>query len=376
VSVAALAFHVQVGVSGRNRLTGEWADETIEIGGGGRLTNATIASLDYRLRLELPPFALEQKYDSNGRIGVDAVVTQSIGSYPHWMGPEEAVAIDGVGWDRVTPFSNIPYRGYEHVVVTMRGNPYSVVVNDTGAARTINGVQIPNGESAKLTFPLFLKMSQIENVKFYDLASGDEITPVPVMGSAYYYGAYCLNWTGDIRVWCNHSPPTGTNAEDLVYGDMKDENMDEILHGRDGSPIYGPAYILTNISFMTWWDFNQSDWGLAPQAKVNDEVVCSAHSTGHLIDYVVHSDKLKVDRKTNKATFIFTMSLTPQSGSSFPSSGCTFKCWDLAMGGSPESYETCPANHKASVYGYANTVATFKVTLSLFSDEWKIEPVE
>ena len=253
----------------------------------------------------------------------------------------------------------------------MRGDPYSSVVNDTGRGITVNGAVIPDGGSSRLALPLFLVMPQISGVKFYDLDTGDEITPVSVNGSSYYNGAYCLNWTGDIIVSCHRPPHTVTNGEAIIYGDMKSENADAILHAENGSPLYGPAIVPTNITMMTWWDFAQEEWG-SPLAKINGETVCAGHSTTHIIPHEVNSGR--VFERDGKYTFTFTMSLVPESGKS--GGGCSFRCWDAAAGDTAADYGNCPAAHKASVYGYAGTVATFKVTITRLTGEWKVEPVE
>ena len=371
-SLAACALHVQVGVSMRSKKTGEWLDDTAEFG-GSRLINSNAVTGVTAITVPVGTAELYFSRRTDGLVGVRAQDSFSI-RLQHFA-PAEAVVIDGeLGYDNV--YQSYGNALYDHVVVTMRGDPYSIILNDTGTEQTINDVLIPNGESARLLFPVYLVMPELQNAKFYDLTTGEEITPFNTGNigepASYANGAYCMNWGGDIRISCDRQPSTPTNTENIIYGDMLDENMGEILHGKDGSPIYGPAYI---FSFMTWWDFNQQEWGNGPSAKINDEVVCSSHSTLHIIDYVVNSkDMLTYDRKADKATFTFTMSQTPESGKS--GGGCTFKCWDSAEGNTQADYENCPAAHKASVYGYPGTVATFKVTVTLSTGEWKVEPVE
>lgn len=372
--LVACSMHVQVGVSMRSMSTGEWLDDTAEFG-GSRLINSNAVTGVTAITVPVGAAEIYFSRRTDGLVGVRA--QDNFNFRLRHFAPAEAVVLDeDLGFSNRYPGYGDPL--YDHVVVTMRGDPYSVIVNDTGAARTINGVQIPNGESARLVLPVYLVMPELPNAKFYDLATGEEVTPfhsgtTSETGVHYANGAYCMNWGGDLRVTCDKPSNVASNGEELVYGDMKDENMDELLHARDGSPIYGPAYVITNISFMTWWDFTQEEWG-SPQAKINDEVVCSGHSTTHLIDYVVSKNKMVISQKTGKAYFTFTMSQTPQSGKS--GGACTFKCWDLAEGRTEADYANCPAAHKASVYGYTGTVATFKVTITLSSGEWKVEAVE
>lgn len=271
-----------------------------------------------------------------------------------------------------------PYVDYRlfNGVFTCRGDPYSVVMNDTSVARTVNGVEIPAGDSAALLFPIHLKTAEIPNVKFYDLESGAELTPHDYasygQGGKYYNnGYYTLGYTGNIRISDGTSAPTNAPFETLVFGDMVPANEDKVLYAENEMPLWSAIVnVTTNFQLMTWWDFSHSDWGSSPKAKINDEVVCDGHSTSHIISYTVNGNNIKVNELTGKGYIYFTMSQEPQSG--YSGGSCTMRCWDASAGSGTAGYSAATADHKAE--SSAGTgVARFRVTVNIYAGTWKVE---
>lgn len=252
-------------------------------------------------------------------------------------------------------------------VLTVRGDPYSTVMNDTGESRTINGTTIAAGHSASLKFPIYLKTAEIDGARFYDLDSGAELeTP------SYADGAYALGYTGNIRISTATLMPTNAPNEPLVYGDMADANADGLLFAADGAPIYSSVVeVSTNIALATWWDFGTGEWGSSPKAIINGEVVCSAHSTSHMIPYTVNGGSLKINEVLGYATVYFTMSQTPADG--YSGGACTMRCWDANMERSADGYAATPDVHKAEVSAGTGT-ARFKLTIYT-TGVWKVEAV-
>lgn len=271
----------------------------------------------------------------------------------------------------------VDYRLFDGVF-TCRGDPYSVVMNDTSVARTINGVEIQAGDSAALLFPIHLKTAEIANVKFYDLESGVELTPYDYATygqTPKYYnngGYYTLGYTGNIRIYDGTSAPTNAPDETLVFGDMVSANEDKVLYATNDMPLRSSLVnMTTNIQLQTWWDFSHDDWGSSPKAMINGEVVCDGHSTSHIIAYTINANNVKVNEMTGKGHVYFTMSQTPQSG--YSGGSCVMKCWDAALGSSTSAYASAPADHKAEVSA-GTGVARFKMTVNIYAGTWKVEP--
>lgn len=368
--MAAAAFDVQIGVSLRSIWTGGWFSDTVEIGGTSKIDTISATGVT---KLRIPVSIADLNFMRGPTFSI--TVADNFALRQRFFVPSDSVVIDGdLGYDNRWGTN---YEGplYTNAVVTMRGNPYSTVVNDTGADRTINGVLIPDGKSARLLFPLYLVMEELPNAKFYDLDTGEEITPThtgDVMETAVYYrnGAYCLNWGGDFRISCDRPTRNATTNDVPIYADLKSEHAGAILFGRSGSPLYGPYSSVTNFTLMTWWDFDQGQWGSSPQAYINDVCVCSSHSTGHIIDYEIDPSVFQVSF-SNPGSFTFTMSQTPQSGKSGGS--CVMRCWGRYYGADASGYEKAPVAHKAEVSA-GTDVATFRVTINA-DYTWKVEPV-
>ena len=261
----------------------------------------------------------------------------------------EVVRLDGVSTD------------VSEIVLTVRGDPFSTVFNATGRDLTINGVAVSAGSGERLKFPIYLKMDEIEGVRFYDLDSAEELT------ATYSDGAYLIGWTGNIRVSDRPDPDTsiaGASDERLVYGDLAAANADSLLFATNGSPIYSMGKMFgTNVALNVWWDFDQDEWG-QPAAYINDSVVCPSHATGHIVSYVV-SD-INPNSSPETRVVYFTASLIP-SGSK-TGGACAIKCYGKDEG----DYAQVPSNHKAEVEAWLNT-ARFKLTIGPYGLWWKVE---
>jgi len=386
-ALAASAFHVQMGFSGKSNLL----EQLIK---NSQINSPRIQSPFWGWTAEVgktPEYLRDPQIDILGRI----YITQAGETFPlfdgvsvSWNNPDrpEMVTlsvyggISGVTADiTIAETVNVGMLGYsgdtsirmEYGVFTCRGNPYSVVMNDTSTNRTINGVEIPAGDSALLLFPLYLKTAEIPNVKFYDLDSGVKL----LSGTYYHNGCYTLRYTGNIRIRDNTSTSTFTppNAPDetLVFGDMKTANEDKVLYAENDMPIRSAIVnMTTNIQLMTWWDFDHGAWG-SPKAMINGEVVCDGHSTDHIIAYTVNANSLKVNGISGKGYVYFTMSQTPGSG--YSGGSCTMRCWDASLGSSTSAYANAPADHKAEVSAGTGE-ARFKMTINFYTGTWKVEP--
>lgn len=250
-------------------------------------------------------------------------------------------------------------------VFTIHGDPYSVVVNDTSEDREVNGVTIGAGKGVRLKFPFFLRMAEVSGLAFYDLKTGEQFT------CDYRNGAYQTMWTGDFRFTDNTRWHPPTNQNTLVYADIKGgEEKGKILYGKNGEPVYrGIVHYSTNITLYTWWDFSSQDWGDGPQAYINDECVCSGHSTTHIVDYTVYTGDLEISTTTGEGSVTFTMWQIPESG--YSGGPCIMRCWETAAGGGTEGYGKASADHKGEISA-GTGVATFKIVVNIYQNTWKI----
>lgn len=270
----------------------------------------------------------------------------------------EFVSIPTFGWIN----QYVDYGCYNSMI-TVRGNPYSVVFNDTDEDRTINGIEIKARKSKQLKFPIFLRTAEIPNAKFYDLESNDELT------ASWNGNSYELWWTGNIRITNDGGVGPEVPAEPLVFGDYVAANENKLLFAKNSMPIYANGHVIsTNIYLYTWWDFTQEEWG-GPKAYINDTCVCGGHSTDHIIAYSVSSEGMTV--YGGKAVVDFTMTLFPDGGKS--GGACIFKCWDQSAGGEKSGYEAAAATKKAAISGGVGTVAAFRITLDLVTGVWSVK---
>ena len=266
--------------------------------------------------------------------------------------------------------------GASNIVFTISGDPYSRVYNLTGAAQTINGVEIPSGESARLYLPTRLAYwpSYSDASEYY--FTDTDGNPIPYINNSTGSSArgYIIGWSGDyvIRKKGTEDPTNIVETtEHLLYADIKAENRYKIMYGKDGGLVReGLQVASTNIQLVTWWDFTQSEWGL-PQAVINGTVVCNEHSTDHIISYTLNNNRFVYNEMTGVGMFEFYMSQTPQSG--YSGGDCVMRVWDATYGSGKADYGRTPADHKAEVSAGLG-VARFKVTINIYAGTWKVEP--
>lgn len=269
----------------------------------------------------------------------------------------------------------------EHGVLTMRGDPCSTVVNGTSRDLVVNGVTLYAGRGARLPFPFHLKMEEVEGIRFYDLATGDEFAPyayTPTYSgetTIYYDGTYSPMWTGDFMFKADSGRPADVATSNLLlYADMADGGTEAAgvpLHGADGAPVYaGFVYVSTNVALNTWWEFGQNQWGSSPKAKINGEVVCGAHCTGHMIPYRVNAEDMSVSETSGEGSFYFSMSQEPMDG--YSGGSCVMRVWDGGLSATSDGYAAAPQEHRAEVSAGTGT-AWFRVTANVYKGTWKVE---
>lgn len=277
------------------------------------------------------------------------------------------------GWVQ-TPYVD---RRLEHGVLTMRGDPCSTVVNGTSRDLVVNGVTLYAGRGARLPFPFHLKMEEVEGVRFYDLATGDEFAPYDYTTTysgettIYYDGAYSPMWTGDFMFKDGNEPAEVATSSVLLYADMADGGADAPLHGTNGAPVYsGSVCLATNVELVTWWEFDHGQWGGSPMAKINGEVVCGGHSTTHVIPYRVNEERLFVPELSGVAVAYFTMSLDPEDG--YSGGRCVMRVWNVSAGSTTDGYAAAAEDHRAEVTANTGT-ARFKISIDFYLGTWKVE---
>lgn len=384
-ALAAQAFHVQTGWSGYARDIGQWIWVTNEVGktahrvgeGMWYFENGTIGyygSWKYEKEGESVNHNVSFSWEDPNDTSRLSIRTGRTDAYGADITIGERVSVPSFGWQW------LPYVDYlhEYGVFTCRGDPYSVVMNDTAEDLTVNGVEIRAGGSAALKFPVTLKMDEVEGVKFYDLESGEEITPMDhasygQSGVYYHNGAYSLAWTGNIRIASSAARDVASTNR-IVYADMSGgDGAGNPIYATSGMPIYaGSVCVSTNIRLMTWWDFDQDSWGSGPSAMINGVTVCGSHSTTHIISYTVNADDLYVSELSGEGHVYFTMSQTPASGKSGGS--CTMRCWEVSAGGDTSGYANAGEDHRAEVSAGLG-VARFKLTVNVLTGVWKVEAV-
>ena len=388
----AHAFHCQFGVSGYSNYEADWCGYTIDVGASAnRLSYWNAAKYGHTDNGSEYYYIYLSEKKSDGTWKRGAYLTFLPGGgltlrasttsadYDTMYGSKKFTAAERINLGTFGYRSSWVDYSYANSVVTVRGDPYSVILNDTDKDRTFNGVEIKSGDCACLPFPVYLVTAEIENAKFYDLESGKEIIPHEFTNhgeSGRYYsqkGFYAPNWTGNIRITdgTTHHQEI-TNINQIVYADMEASRKDYPVYSTNNMPIYaGTVVITTNIQLMTWWDFDQDAWGSSPQAMINGEVVCSGHSTSHIVAYTVNANELHVSEMSGNGYCYFTMSQTPESG--YSGGACTMRCWDKNAGGDTSGYAAASDDHKAEVSAGLGT-ARFKLTVNILTGQWKVEP--
>lgn len=389
---AVHAFHCQFGISGYSNYDADWCGHTIDVGASANRLSywnaAKYGEPDYGNEYYYV-YLTEKKSDGTWKRGAYLTFLPGGGltmrastesaDYDTLYGSKNFTAAELVNLGTFGYNNGWIDYSYANSVVTVRGDPFSVILNDTDKDRIINGVKIKSGECASLPFPVYLVTDEIENAKFYDLESGIEITPHDFASSGdsgrYYSskGYYAPNWTGNIRITDGTTPRHEiTNIDQIVYADMDAIRKDYPIYATNNMPIYaGTVVVNTNIQLMTWWDFDLDDWGGSPQAMINGEVVCGAHSTTHIISYTINANELRVSEMSGKGYCYFTMSQIPQSG--YSGGACTMRCWDTKAGGGTSGYAAASDDHKAEVSAGLG-IARFKLTVNIRTGKWKVEP--
>ena len=352
----ALAFHVQIGVSGSaHRYDASTGSESTQWRGFTAEVGAVPERFPYgicRIGLGELDCGFELDMEGGGTFTIRQWASTIVRPDPseRSFDASAVVTLGRLGANR------------GNVVFTMRGDPYSLVVNDTDADRMVNGVTIERGAGRRLPFPVALAMDAVEGARFWDLASGAEI---PAFRNQ---GAYVLSYTGDIRI--TGGRPPGVPIEPLVYGDMVGANSDRLLYAMSEVPVYANGVtVTTNISLNTWWDFDQESWDgeTGPTAMINGEPVCVGHSTGHIIDYVVSTDGMKVYGGVGYVDF--TMSQIPGDGSSGGS--CAMRCWDASV----PDYNDASDTHKAESTAGVSAAARFRLSVNIRTGTWSVHPL-
>lgn len=369
------AFNIQVGISCKSQRTGLYYWGTAELGKTPSYCLASEGAASTLNNLYGIPITLGT-YDtgtSSGSIGTgfffnDTYNTSSFSiladsyypAYTYTPKMGVPVFVEEMG------YSYRPYvdRRFTDSVLTMRGDPYSLIINTTKKDLTINGVEIPAGESKRLIFPVYLAMEEVENIVFK--------SPTDHTVLQHYFHnltsgpLYIIGWTGDILITINGEEDSSLSPTNFLplYADIKSENQGKLLYAKNGAPVHQSKITLEEVALNTEWAFSQAEFD-TPVAYINGVKVCEGHSTGHIISHKLNTNSITTDFSTGIGSFTFTMSLTASSGGG----NCTMRCWDSAY----DTYDSAPESHRASISAGMG-VATFKYTLFCDTGEWKVEP--
>lgn len=379
--VAAVAFHVQIAATGWSRYSQKWISECSDIGGtilgrfGDYLQSYAGEGKTYYIAFGSAKYEnCFVRFLPGGEMMLRAATCEPNYTGVYGARDFEATAAVSLGTFGYR-YGNFLDTRWDNAVITMMGDPYSLVFNDTSKDLTVNNKSIKAGAAELLPFPIYLVMDELENVSFNDLKSGIPIVPRkdPISGKIYNNGYYLLSWTGDIRISDGTAPSREPPMEGLLFGDLDAGSQMHILYSdvsTNGAPIFADGVaITTNFNLVVWWDFDQLEWG-NPEAKINGVVVCDDHSTGHIIEYDI-SARGKAYGGRRKA--YFTMSQTPSSG--YDGGVCVMRCWDASVGGGTAGFRNAPANHRAEVAAGLG-VAKFKLTFDIYSGDWSVEAVQ
>ena len=202
---AANAMHIQIGASGWSRHAGQWIDGSVGIGAtAGTLSSQICAAYgwtDYGSYYYYVPLGAKRittgneswtescyvRFIPGGGLSLYAATTSP--DYTEQYGAKRFVAAETVSLGTFGYTSQYHNYAWDHAVITIRGDPYSTVLNDTDTDRTVNGVLIPAGEARALPFPIYLVMDEIENVKTEE---GSDLAQAQALLRQYQYLQYNL----------------------------------------------------------------------------------------------------------------------------------------------------------------------------------------
>ena len=159
----------------------------------------------------------------------------------------------------------------------------------------------------------------------------------------------------------------------FVTGNKSGNMITHLSEESDWVPLEG-GITIKMITAMTEWKFDQSQCFKNCEALINDQVVCSGHSTTHVIDYEIANRGGNIEDYYNELTgnyeFYFTMGirLINQSETNVPGP-CEFRCWNKAY----SDFESCPNDEKAVFTANVNAdrrKPLFLVTLNKKTMKW------
>lgn len=159
----------------------------------------------------------------------------------------------------------------------------------------------------------------------------------------------------------------------FVTGNKSGNLITHLSEESDWVPLEG-GITIKMITAMTEWKFDQSQYFQNCEALINDQVVCSGHSTTHIIDYEIANRGGNVEDYYNQATgnyeFYFTMGIRLLNPSDYNKTGpCEFRCWNKAY----SDFESCPNDERAVFVAMDNAdkrKPLFLVTLNKKTMKW------
>ena len=159
----------------------------------------------------------------------------------------------------------------------------------------------------------------------------------------------------------------------FVTGNKSGNLITHLSEESDWVPLEG-GITIKMITAMTEWKFDQSQCFQNCEVLINDQVVCSGHSTTHIIDYEIANRGGNIEDYYNQATgnyeFYFTMGIRLLNPSDYNKTGpCEFRCWNKAY----SDFESCPNDEKAVFVAMGNAdkrKPLFLVTLNKKTMKW------
>lgn len=165
----------------------------------------------------------------------------------------------------------------------------------------------------------------------------------------------------------------GEFLKKFVTGNKSGELVTNLSEESEWVPLEG-GITIKMITAMTEWKFDQSQCFQNCEVLINDQVVCSGHSTTHIIDYEIANRGGNIEDYYNQATgnyeFYFTMGIRLLNPSDYNVTGpCEFRCWNKAY----SDFESCPNDEKAVFVAMGNAdkrKPLFLVTLNKKTMKW------